>query len=249
MKKLPLFLFIAALIVLMYVLFFSKDGTIKIPISQKSETSETTTSSRSTLGEFDKIEVTGVFHVDVTYGSEEKVEIEAPAHIKKRIKMKVQSKTLSFELDNNGSIYMAGKVKVHITTAKLNGFNLSGASSIHLNNPLKDDSIDILASGAAVFSGELYVQNADVKMDGAAKMNLSGQAYKGNVEMSGACELRDYDFEIATLDVNLSGASSMHISGVQSIVGDISGASSLNYKGSPVVKQLAVSGASKIRQY
>lgn len=249
MKKLPLLLFIAALAVLVYVLVFSKDGTIKIPLSQKSESSETAKSSHPNLNEFENIDISGVFHVDVTYGDEEKVEIEAPAHIKKDIKMKIKSKTLFFEMNNGRSIYSAGKVKVHITTARLNGFTISGASSLHLNNPLKDDSLSIHTSGAAVFSGEVYVQKADIKMEGASKMNVAGEADLAKIEMSGACQLNDYDLEIATLDVDLSGASSLHISAINSIVGNMSGASSLNYKGSPVVKMVEISGVSKLRKF
>lgn len=254
MKKLPLFLFVGAIAFLVYALVYLKDGNITIKTA-KNKTAKTTKVDKSTKStkldkakRFDKIEVEGAFHVDVTYGSEEKVEIEAPNYIKKRIKVRVRSKTLSFELDKNKSLTSAGKVKVHITTAKLNGFNISGASSIKLNNTLKDDSFTIETSGAASFRGDVKVSSAEIELDGAASMKLTGTADDASLELSGASKLRGFDFKVGTLNVDLSGASSTKLAVSKSITGDVSGASSLEYDGGGDVKGLDVSGAGSARK-
>jgi len=249
MKKLPLFLFIAAIAFVMYLLFFSKNGSIKIPLESKAKTSKKSVKSNLGLGEYDKIEITGVFEVDVTYGSKERIEIEAPNHIKKRINTKVTSKTLYFELDNGTSPYAAGKVKVHITTTKLNAFYLSGAASVQLNNSLKDDSLTIRSSGAAHFSGDIDVEHAYLDLTGAAAVNVDGKAQSAHFELSGASKFTDYNFEVKRLNVKLSGASKVYISAIDSIKGSLSGASSLDYKGSPVVKTLEVSRAAHLTQH
>lgn len=218
-----------------------KDGNVKIPLGKSTEA--------KIVDEFDKIQVEGIFEVDVTYGSEEKVEIEAPEHIKNRIKMKVKSKTLYFELDKNRSLTAAGKIKVHLYTEKLNDFNVSGASSIRLNNTLNDDTFTLECSGAASFKGDIDVSKAGIEMDGAASVKLSGTADEANLELSGASHLKGFDFEVKGLKVDLSGASSTKVGCLNSLNGDVSGASSLNYEGNPTTNNVSVSGAASSERH
>lgn len=225
-----------------------KDGSIKIKTSKNKVTETTKVEKPNTFDKFDKIEIEGMFEVDVTYGSEEKVEIDAPAYMKGQVKARVKSKTLFFQVGNNRSLLSAGKVKVHITTAKLNGFSLFGSSSVRLNNSLKDTELSINSSGAAKFKGDVEVDKVDIELSGAAKVNLSGAAESASLDISGAARMNDYTFEVNNLDVDLSGASKVEITCLEGMKGDISGAGSLKYGGSPKVKSVNVSAAASLNK-
>lgn len=201
-----------------------------------------------TVSDFDKLEVEGVFEVDVTYSSTEEIEIDAPENLMEYIELNVRSKTLSIEIDKNTQITSSCSIKVHIKTAKLNGFELSGASSVELNNTLKDNDLSIESSGAANFKGDVEVNEADLELSGASTVNLSGNAAEASLELSGASQVNNYNFKVDNLNVDLSGASSAQIASSKTIKGDLSGASSLTYKGKPSTKSVSISGAAKLNK-
>lgn len=236
MKKLPIFLAILVVAIVAYSMTeWSKTRSL---VASQNITTET-----RSVAEFTKIEVASAFQVDVTYSSEESVSVEAPDNLQDYIDLKVKSGTLHISFKKNTSVNSNCALKVHITTAKLNDFELSGASSVALNNLLKDNNFKIESSGAASFKGELAVENADIELSGAASASLYGSATTAKLDLSGASQMNDYDFSVNNLTVNLSGASSATISSSGTLSGDVSGASSLDYKGDPTVKGLSKSGA------
>ncbi|MCJ8290622.1 MAG: DUF2807 domain-containing protein [Crocinitomicaceae bacterium] len=237
MKKIPVLLAIIAIAVVAYSM--SNWSGSKSVVATKHVTTET-----RTVSDFTKIDVESIFQVDVTYSNEESVTVEAPDNLQKYIELKVKSGTLKVQFDSKTSITSTCAIKVHIKTAKLNDFTLSGASSITLNNSLNDDNFTVESSGAASFKGEVDVEKATIELSGAANIDLFGTATTADLDLSGASHLNDYDFKVDNLNIDLSGASSATITSLKTINGELSGASSLNYKGNPSIKRLSTSGAS-----
>ncbi|MFK7787798.1 MAG: head GIN domain-containing protein [Crocinitomicaceae bacterium] len=243
MKKIPVILALVAVAVVAYSMS-NYTASSNYTTSSKTITASTNiTKEIRNVFDFDKLEVQGVFQVDVSYSSKEEVEIEAPDNLHEYIELNVKSGTLNIELSRNTQINSSCSIKIHIKTSKLNGFELSGASSVKLNNTLKDNSLSIESSGAASFKGDVDVNEAAIELDGAATVNLSGNATNANLELSGASQINDYSFEVDHLEIELSGASSAKITSSKAIVGDVSGASSLTYRGNPSKKNVSVSGA------
>lgn len=242
MKKLPIFLAIGAIALVAYSMVYLNDQTFSIKASKKR------TTKTKKVDDFDKIVVDGVFEVDVTYSSQEKIAIDAPNNIQKLIKLNVKSGTLIVTLDKNARVNSKDGFKIHISTAKLNHFELSGAASITLNNSLKDKNFTIESSGAAIFKGDIDVEVASLDLSGATHVDLSGTAQTADLDVSGASHLNDYSFSVNDLNVDLSGASSTTITSTNSLNAEVSGASSLKYKGNPSIKGLNTSGAASARK-
>ena len=239
MKKIPVILALVAVGLVAYSMsnWGGKDS-IKASKNITTETRE--------VRDFDRIDVSGAFSVDVTYGPEEKVEVEAPENLQKHISVKVKSHTLVIKQDENTSFRSPGKLEIHITTSKLNEFYLSGASSVSLKNTLEDNSLKLESSGAANFNGTILVSDADIELSGAAHARIEGSSQEARIELSGASSLTDYDFEMLDADVDLSGASSAKITCMKSLVGDVSGTSNLYYKGNVTHPKISESGVAKI---
>jgi hypothetical protein len=241
MKKIPVLAALVAIAIAAYSM--SNWGGSTSIVGTKNFTTET-----RSVGDFTKIEVASAFEVDVTYSTEESITVEAPSNIHQYIETSVSSGTLYVQYEKNKSISTKGAVQIHIKTSKLNHFMTSGASSITLNNSLKDPKIIVESDGAASFKGEVDVEKATIELSGAASINLSGTADVADIELSGASHFDDYSFSIDNLTIDLSGASSAKVTTLKSINGDISGASSLNYKGNPSINKLSTSGAANARR-
>ena len=241
MKKIPVILALVATAVVAYSMTNWTSQSVNSITASKSITTET-----RKVSDFDKLEVTGVFDVDVTYSSKESIEVEAPENLQEFIELNVRSGKLTIEVNKNTQIKSSCSIKIHIKTAKLNDFEISGVSSVSLNNELKDNNFSLESSGAASFDGEVQVGEAQIELDGASSVNLTGTAANANLELSGASQMNDYGFEVDNLKVDLSGASSAKITSLKSVKGDISGASSLTYDGNPGVSNVSVSGAASV---
>ncbi|MFK7785134.1 MAG: DUF2807 domain-containing protein, partial [Crocinitomicaceae bacterium] len=174
--------------------------------------------------------------------------VEAPDNLHEFIETNVVSGKLKVHYQKNKNISNKSDVKIHITTADLDKFDLSGASSVVLNNTLSSYDFDLEMSGASDFEGEVNVTNGDIEMRGASSAKINGTAMDAFVDLSGASTIRKYEFEIETLDVKLSGASTAFLTILNSMSVDLSGASTLNYKGDPVITNINTSGASNINK-
>ncbi len=238
MKKIPVIL---ALIAIAIVAYSMSNWSPERVIASKNITTET-----RSVNEFDKIDVAETFEIDVTYSNEEKVTVEAPENLQDLIQLKVRSGTLLIKFKNGHSISTNSAIKVHISTAKLNDFSLSGASSISLNNSLMDSKFNLECSGATSFKGKVEIVDAEIELSGASSVHLSGTAKAASLNLSGASQMNDYHFKVNNLSIDLSGASSVKVTSLNSLSGDVSGASSLNYKGNPSTKSISISGAANV---
>lgn len=129
---------------------------------------------------------------------------------------------LSCEL-SGASILSIGDCKV-----KDSDFELSGASDISISN-LKTTKLDLDVSGAS----KIYL--------------LLGSTTTFSGEVSGASEVEAKTFEVENGKIDLSGASRMSVKVNQSLTGEVSGVSTLNYSGEGNVN-VRVSGGSSAKK-
>jgi len=236
MKKVSLILSIAAL-------------ALASASCKKIKGSDTITSEVRALSTFNQIEVEDAFEVDVTYSpTQELIVVEAPDNLHEFIETNVVSGKLKVHFTKNKNISCNDAVKIHITTADLNKFDLSEASKVVLNNALSTYDFELEMAGASNFEGEVNVTSGDIELRGASTAKINGTAMDAFVELKGASTLRKYEFEIETLDVRLSGASTAFLTILNSMSVELSGASTLNYKGDPVISHINTSGASNINK-
>jgi hypothetical protein len=216
---------------------------------KKIKGSNTITSEVRALSTFTQIEVEDAFSVDVTYSpTQELVVVEAPDNLHEFIETNVVSGKLKVHFQKNKNISCKDDIKIHITTADLNKFDLSEASNVVLNNALNAYDFELEMAGASNFEGEVNVASGDIEMRGASNAEINGTAMDAFVDLRGASTIRKYEFEIETLDVKLSGASTAFLTILNSMSVELSGASTLNYKGDPVITHINTSGASSINK-
>jgi hypothetical protein len=126
-------------------------------------------------------------------------------------------------------------------------FQLSGASQLDLGHTIAGNS-NFSLSGASQAGGVIEMNDGSFKLSGASSLELQGSADDISVDASGASRVRLPDFPVLTVDVHLSGASSAVVNVSTRMDVDLSGASDLEYYGSPKLGKLNMSGASTLNQ-
>lgn len=201
--------------------------------------------------DFQAVVVKGPFKVYFSSDPETQVAVSAKdSDARDRITTKVTGGTLYVSLDNSGVKWwgMNKEFKVYITAPKLNALNVSGAVNFVVVDILKSTNLSLILSGASNFSGKIDAEEIKANLSGASDCKVTGSANKFDLVCSGASSFKGSDLKVDEADLDASGASSIKIQVIESLKARASGASSIQYKGSPKIYNQNASGASSIKQ-
>jgi len=122
--------------------------------------------------------------------------------------------------------------------------NASGASRVEIDIEAFRAVMDI--SGASRVTGDLRAQAARFIISGASRCELNGVVHDLDLDLSGASRVSFAQLQTTSADVDISGASQAAINVIGTLDVELSGASSLEYTGDPALGRVNVSGASKM---
>lgn len=126
-------------------------------------------------------------------------------------------------------------------------FELSGASRMDLGHTIAGNS-GFVVSGASKVNGSIEMDDGNFNVSGASSLELQGSADDISIQASGASDVILSDFAVITAGVELSGASNAVINVSSRMDINLSGASELEYIGSPKLGKLNMSGGSTLNQ-
>jgi hypothetical protein len=148
------------------------------------------------------------------------------------------------------SLDLSGAARASLTSFSSDSdlsYVLSGASSANLNN-LKSGKTIFDLSGASSVSGSVIITDGQFTLTGASKANLSGSGTSASLDASGASSAILDQLKLQDVTLTLSGASQARVNSQKISSADLSGASHLNYVGTPVMGKIQTSGGSGISQ-
>lgn len=201
------------------------------------------------VGDFKSIQLSNAFTVLITQGSESGVAVSAAdKDLIGNIITKVENGVLKISFDNNQKWTRKNpNLKAYISVKTLERIKASGACDIKIDGTLNASSLTVEMSGASDLTGKINVSNTlDVKLSGASDLTLTGIADQAKIDVNGASEVKAYDFSTSNCSIEASGASSVQITVDKELSAQISGASSVRYKGTANIKDIKTSGASSI---
>ena len=199
--------------------------------------------------DFNGLKVSNAFNAYITFSdTEEKIEIEANENLHDKVILEKVGNDLIVKLKKHTIVGGKVTLNIFITTKSITDFDISGASNLTLENELVAQNASIELSGASEFYGELRVNRLELGTSGASRIQLFGSTGYLDASLAGSSELRGYDFTVEGLDIRLSGASDAYLTVTESIDIRASGVSTLNYKGSAVINNKNLSGASEINK-
>ncbi|HEX6279327.1 MAG TPA: head GIN domain-containing protein [Pyrinomonadaceae bacterium] len=231
MKKIGIIVFIFALVVGVSVASFVSWGkaagnivNFKVDFGAERGSGNMASETRS-VSDFSQIEVSSVFHVEITAQQEYRLEIEADDNLLQHITTEVRNGRLEISLDKR--VKTKNPMKVRISAPNIDRIDASGASFVDLSN-LKNSELTVDTSGAS-------------------KINVAGETGKLIVDVSGASRIDAGSLSAQTANVDASGASHVSVNVVNELIADASGASRVTYSGSPSVTR-NTSGAGSVSQ-
>ncbi len=176
--------------------------------------------------EFQKIDVSGNYEVEITVGEETSLKIIAESNLMKYIKTKVKKNTLFISSREN--LRPREDLKLIVSVSNLTAIECSGVN-------------EILAEG--INSEEFYID-----LSGAGSIDISGQAGLLRIDVSGAADLMAKDFLTEDITIDVSGAANAEVYASNSCDAEVSGAGYIELYGEARDVNMDVSGAGSLER-
>lgn len=205
------------------------------------------------VASFDGLDVSWIYHVELTKSSRQSVEVEAPDFVMPYLQVKVREKTLALGIANlpvdvrrkleRGNY----EVTARVSMPELKDLEMSGASKLVAEGDFQTPRFEMELSGASSFRDlRMKADQADIECSGASKFQLKGQLKEIKMDLSGASK-GTLESSGDKINMDMSGSSKLELTGVYgSIKTDVSAASHLTVKGALDSIRLYGSGAAKI---
>lgn len=174
------------------------------------------------------------------------VKIDAPAELQSYIKTEVKDSVLSISTD--GNMKDDQDITVFITVKSLNSLENSGIADIKSENKLICENLTLVSQGVGNINIDIEAKEVKAKVAGAGNIILKGNTQLLDVRISGAGNLKASDLEANKVIADVSGAGDAKVNVIQSLTATVSGAGSIIYKGSPIDRNVDISGAGSVRE-
>ena len=194
--------------------------------------------------DFDRLEMGDAFVISVQQSPLFSVSVRGDRRNIDDLEVEKVGSTLRIRYDEPE--YRQYTTYITITMPSLRGANFSGASVSTVTGFNDLGELDVTLSGASVSQVSLEAQSLRLNLSGASKLTLSGEAAALQATVSGASIYSGFAFGVDDANVDVSGASKMHLTARQKLNAVATGASTVLYRGSPSVTS-QVSGASSVQ--
>jgi hypothetical protein len=205
------------------------------------------------VGSFHAIRVSNAIDLYISQSGSEAVAVSASdERYRNRIKTEVDNGVLKiwFDHDNDWKLWNTGnkKLKAYVSVRELERLTASGACDVMIDGVLRSNSLNINLSGASDLKGNIEVSTLNIDQSGASDVTISGRTGSLKIEVSGASSFRGFDLATENCQARASGASDIKITVTKELNAKASGASSIQYKGNAVIRELHSSGASSVNK-
>lgn len=219
------------------------------------------------FSDFMKLKVSHAFEVDVTRDDSFSVSITLDDNLFEYLDATRIGSTLYIRM-KQGRTYLRSTQRASITMPELLSLDLSGASRVTVSGFSSSDALTLNlsgastldiqdvkagrtrldASGASKVSGSIAMADGSFDLSGASSVELNGNGGDVTIDASGASSAALGSFTVADADVELSGASRATLNASGTLDANLSGGSTLRYRGNPTMGRVDVSGGSTISQ-
>lgn len=201
------------------------------------------------LEPFTGIKVGGAFNLIMNQSGRHKVLIEAEEDIIEKVRTEVKGDVLHIDMKWDWSWDDHGEVTIYVDFDELSLLDVSGASNVKAETPIRAEDLEIRVSGAGDMDLEVEATAMDVTVSGAGDVSISGNTETQKVRLSGAGDYEAQHLRSKYTDARASGAGSVVVFASEEIEASASGAGSVKYFGDPDREKTNSSGAGSISRH
>ncbi len=201
----------------------------------------------SGVTDFDALDVSHAFEVDVTQGPGYRVVVSIDENLEQYLQLEKRGSTLIIGLEPGRAYNLSNAtLEAEITMPALAGARLSGAASMKVTGFESTTELELSLSGSSGLDGGIEAGDVQFDVSGSSEVTLTGSGQDATIDVSGSSRLDLSDFPVEDADVGASGASTAIVNVSGRLDARASGASNIRYLGDPNLGDIDTSGASSV---
>lgn len=145
-------------------------------------------------------------------------------------------------------IGMDERIEVHLTMQDLQQLNLSGGTRIQTDSPLKGKSLKIKGQGGIQGNFELFYDELTCESIAGSQIELRGAVPKAAFVFSSGSQLDANSLRVESCLAKGSSGATAEVNVSEDLSADLESAASLEYSGSPVLKDIKTKSAGRVNK-
>jgi hypothetical protein len=201
------------------------------------------------FSEFDKIDVSHGFNVDVSQGDTYRVIVRADDNVMEHVEVSKSGDTLKIGLKPRRSYQLKNTtLEAKVTMPALVGLDLSSGSHVNIAGLQSAEDFNANLSSGSHMRGDLEARNVSFDLSSGSGMVLSGSAKDMKLEASsgGQIDLGDFSVVNANVDMSSGGSAKINVSGT--LDAHASSGSHVTYVGNPNLGNIETSSGGSVER-
>ncbi|XHS79655.1 head GIN domain-containing protein [Burkholderiaceae bacterium UC74_6] len=199
-------------------------------------------------GPFSRLEVDGLAKIRLTQGDKDQVFVRGDSKIQDQVEVELNGNRLMIHTSGNWKFWRKDPLQVDVQMREPLSIQLSGASDLLANGPIKTPRLSVDISGAADVKID-SIDTGELRFDisGAGDGRVAGRAGMLVITLSGTGKIKAEDLKVNAAKVSISGAGGARLWVTDMLNVSISGIGDVDYFGSPTKVTRDTSGLGSIK--
>jgi Putative auto-transporter adhesin, head GIN domain len=197
------------------------------------------------ITDFERLEIGDAFIIRVTAGNYFSIDVRGDRRNLDDLEVYKSGSTLVVRYDEYEN--RRHETYIDIVMPEITAAVFSGATNSVISGFEELELVNISLSGASVSQVDIETAQLNLNLSGASVVDLRGAVSTLYAEVSGASSMKAFTMPAANAILNVSGASVAKVNVSDNLEAVISGASTVIYRGNPVINQ-DLSGGSSLQR-
>ena len=194
------------------------------------------------------IESDGNFDIVITQGATVSVRVEADSNLLPYIVTANDGSTLVIKTKDKTNLASDNKIKLYVTTDKLEGVKLSGSGNVTGTGIITSGStLSLKISGEGNITLSTNAPSIESSISGKGDINLSGTTKDSKIDIAGFGNYKSENLIAENVTISIAGRGDARISASSSLKASIAGSGNIYYHGTPAINQ-SITGSGSIEQ-
>jgi len=195
-----------------------------------------------------RIRLSGFMDVELTQGSETAVKVEADDNLQEYIITEMEDDVLVVKMRSNIRFINSDRLKIYITTDRLEQLTLSGSGNITGTNKFTGaNHLKLRVSGVGDMKLDFNTPELEAEISGSGSLVLSGETKDAKIQINGVGDCNAEAMKAENATIKISGSGDVKVFADNNLDVTIRGVGSVYYKGAATISQ-KISGSGEVKR-
>ncbi len=195
-----------------------------------------------------RIRLSGFMDVELSQGSGTSVKVEADDNLQEYIITEMEDDVLVVKMRSNIRFINSDRLKIYITTDRLEQLTLSGSGNITGTSKFTgSEHLKLRVSGVGDIKLDFNTPELEAEISGSGSLVLSGETKDAKIQINGVGDCNAEAMKAENATVKISGSGDVKVFADNNLDVTIRGVGSVYYKGEASVSQ-KISGSGEVKR-